>query len=338
MFPFLLVRLQTLPGLGPVPQSLGAFPFLLVRLQTKLFKIVTQFGTDVSIPFSQAANVVWVAYKRHPYSRFHSFQLGCKLFPRHHQSGREPQVSIPFSQAANETIVRRMMIINQSFHSFQLGCKPESPSQVNWEEFISFHSFQLGCKLGYNLKKGYFHCWVSIPFSQAANSLKPILTNSSMIGFHSFQLGCKHWGRSRKSGGHNSVSIPFSQAANVNVKCPKCDDPSYHCFHSFQLGCKHILRSAGLESENPFPFLLVRLQTYSLVTRGLAQAEVSIPFSQAANQKHVAAFKSNGNWFPFLLVRLQTFLLASLFRRLNRVSIPFSQAANQLRSVNKLRK
>ena len=144
---------------------------------------------------------------------------------------------------------------------------------------------------------------VSIPFSQAANTLASFHNSRVRDCFHSFQLGCKHLkgllgprffpqfpfllvrlqtGQVTKTGVEAmEVSIPFSQAANPEeLRRYKHIEIS---FHSFQLGCKRGPEGLLHCGQEPFPFLLVRLQTGQVTKTGVEAMEVSIPFSQAAN-------------------------------------------------------
>ena len=189
---------------------------------------------------------------------------------------------------------------------------------------------------------------VSIPFSQAANTMTFRRPRASLRCFHSFQLGCKHTHTKLSKKILLLVSIPFSQAANTSTIPPFLY--SFLCFHSFQLGCKRERFFVLGHGRGMFPFLLVRLQTDKGKIRIRGLGLVSIPFSQAANCRRCCIVKANKisfhsfqlgckhlfidylfllcSKFPFLLVRLQT--LREILEAFGgwEVSIPFSQAAN----------
>ena len=193
----------------------------------------------------------------------------------------------------------------------------------------SFHSFQLGCKPHLRPGRGKGEL-VSIPFSQAANtgifSVPPLV----VYRFHSFQLGCKRIADLTVFPTSSSVSIPFSQAANTAASLRSFSrSPSFHSFqlgckremqlgaascicgfHSFQLGCKLFHLIVTVETNQKFPFLLVRLQTLGKIER-VEKDRIGFHSFQLGCKpvlyQHEPAIRCSQ--FPFLLVRLQTRLV-----------------------------
>ena len=237
LFPFLLVRLQTLTGVGQVRNPRVSFhSFQLGCKHCSIY--VKDTANDVSIPFSQAANL-----------------------PAPIPEGRLSSVSIPFSQAANHQISPTEQQVSLGFHSFQLGCKHKAFEDTHGFAGIGFHSFQLGCKLtveaNQKWRKDQFPFllvrlqtflrklrprwttarFVSIPFSQAANDSSSNDYAKTVYPFPFLLVRLQTLMRLFRGKKTPPVSIPFSQAANTT-----------------RTG---LTRAGSLR----FPFLLVRLQT-----------------------------------------------------------------------------
>ena len=234
-FPFLLVRLQTPPSSSTItnrspvsiPFSQAANSVLLVDNALPLIGFHS-FQLGYKHLLEKSTNAIAIS--------FHSFQLGCKQdlacpqeegmrqFPfllvrlqtghTSRNGNYRPQVSIPFSQAANLAPMASIGAMVDQFPFLLVRLQTQGGTGGKDTKKSGFHSFQLGCKPAIPQGINSLKPCVSIPFSQAANTVStstPSRVTTVSIPFS--QAANQGWA-GYYSAGHGSVSIPFSQAAN----------------------------------------------------------------------------------------------------------------------------